>query len=106
MAGGAEGFGSVCYCYWLVVDGADFWNRWDKSTFDVAKKEREIIEAEYRPGFREQPTRERTSIAEQARSLLKGDSAWRSTPKGDQWENVGEEVEVETNVDVMKATKA
>lgn len=79
--------------------------RWDHSTYTAAQKEREVLEAEFRPGFREQPARDRASIAEQAKRLLKGDDQWRSTPKGDQWEDVGEEVEVETNVDIGKALK-
>ena len=71
----------------------------------AAQKEREILEAEFRPGFREQPARDRESIAEQAKKLLKGEDQWRSTPKGDQWEDVGEEVEVEKDVDISKAIK-
>lgn len=58
-----------------------------------------------RPQFREQPARDRESIAEQARALLDGKTSWRSTPQGSQWENVGEEVEVETDVDISKANK-
>ena len=63
------------------------------------------MEAQFRPGYREMPARDRASIAEQAKRLLKGEDQWRSTPKGDQWEDIGEEVEVETHVDVAKATK-
>lgn len=58
-----------------------------------------------RPQFRETPARDRASIAEQAKALLKGDATWRSTPQGEQWENVGEEQEVETDVDISRVTK-
>jgi len=58
-----------------------------------------------RPDFRETPARDRESIAEQAKALLDGKTSWRSTPQGDQWQNVGEEVEVETDVDIQKANR-
>jgi large subunit ribosomal protein L23 len=80
-------------------------NRWDKKTYDAAQKDREIQEEQFRPGFREKPTRERASIAEQAKGLLKGDEKWRNTPVADEWEDVGDAVEVETDVDVGKATR-
>jgi len=70
--------------------------------FDAAQKERSEQEEMYLPDFREKPSRERASIAEQAKALLEGKHKWRQTPKDDEWENVGEEVEVETNVQLPK----
>jgi large subunit ribosomal protein L23 len=84
---------------------ADMPNSWDKKTYDAAQKDREVQEEPYRPGFREKPTRDRTSIAEQAKSLLKGETQWRSTPVADEWEDVGEAQEVETDVDISKDTR-
>jgi large subunit ribosomal protein L23 len=53
-----------------------------------------------RPGAREQPTAERSLIAEQAQALLSGKEAWKQTPAKDEWVDVGEPEEVETDVDV------
>ena len=80
-------------------------HRWDKTTFEAAQKDKEIQEAQFKPGFREKPTRERGSIAEQAKAILKGDAQWKSTPVADEWEDVGEAQEVETDVDISKATR-
>lgn len=46
--------------------------RWDKKTYDAAKKDRDANEASFRPDAREKPSGERKSIAEQARALLAG----------------------------------
>ena len=80
-------------------------DRWDKTTFDAAQKDKEAQEEPYRPGWREKPTRERGSIAEQAKALLQGKEEWRNTPTRDEWEDVGEAVEVEKDVDINKATR-
>lgn len=80
-------------------------NRWDKKTFDAAQEERKYQEAPMRPNFREKPARDRESIAEQAKALLDGQTKWRSTPQGNQWQNVGGELEVETDVDISQANK-
>jgi large subunit ribosomal protein L23 len=79
--------------------------RWDKDTFDAAQKDRSEQEEMYRPDFREKPTRERASIAEQAKALLEGKDKWRQTPQDDEWEDVGEEVEVETDVQLPKVER-
>jgi large subunit ribosomal protein L23 len=76
--------------------------RWDKSTFDAAQKDREMQEETFRPDFREKPSRERASIAEQAKALLSGEERWRPTPRNDEWDIEGEEEEVETDVQVPK----
>ena len=57
----------------------------------------------FRPDFREKPTGERASMAEQAKALLQGKESWRSTPKENEWDIDGEEVEVETDVELPKA---
>jgi len=75
-------------------------SKWDKTTFDAAQKERGDQEAAFRPDARQQPTRDRDPIAEQAKALLKGEEKWRQTTT--QWEDVGEEVEVETDVNLPK----
>jgi large subunit ribosomal protein L23 len=57
----------------------------------------------FRPDFREKPSRERDSIAEQAKALLQGKQSWKSTPKDSEWDVDGEEVEVETEVELPKS---
>jgi large subunit ribosomal protein L23 len=64
-----------------------------------------VHEEQFRPGYRERPARDRKSIAEQAKALLEGKETWRSTPQGLQWQDIGEAEEVETHVDVGKATR-
>jgi large subunit ribosomal protein L23 len=75
--------------------------RWDKKTHDAAQKERQEEQDGYRPDARTKPPeKERASISEQAKALLAGEEKWK--PTGGLWENVGEEVEVETEVEVPK----
>ena len=50
------------------------------------------------PDARKQPNKERDSMREQARALLKGEEEWAKN----EWENDGEEIEVERDVDVNK----
>lgn len=73
---------------------------WDKDTYDAANKEREEAESVFAWDARQKPTKERDSIAEQAKALLSGQEAWRQTPPRDEWEDVGEAVEVEQDVEV------
>jgi large subunit ribosomal protein L23 len=75
---------------------------WDKKTRDAAQKDNEKYEEENRPDFREKPSRERASIAEQAKALLEGREGWKPPPKANEWEEDGEEVEVETDVTLPK----
>ena len=51
-----------------------------------------------RPEAKTKPTKERASIAEQARALLEGKEKWKPTREQDVWEDVGEAVEVEKDV--------
>lgn len=71
-------------------------NRWDKTTFDAAQKERTEQEEGSRPDARQKPSKDREPIAEQAKAILRGDVKWK--PQNDEWVDDGEEVEVETDV--------
>jgi len=77
--------------------------RWDKTTYDAAQKDRKEQEDAFRPDAGRKPTKERTSMAEQAQALLKGKEKWRPTPT--EWEDVGEAVEVEADVTLPKMEK-
>ncbi|CZS96272.1 related to ribosomal protein [Rhynchosporium agropyri] len=69
---------------------------WDKSAYDAAKEGQQAESETIQPDFREQPTRERGSIAEQARKLIKGKATWIPNNAGAiKWEDDGEAVEVE-----------
>jgi len=75
--------------------------KWDKKNYDAVKAYREDQESPFRPNARQiAPTKERDSIASQAKAMLKGKEEWK--PTGSIWENVGEEVEVETDVQLPK----
>lgn len=52
------------------------------------------------PDAKQKPSKERLSIAEQARAILQGKKVWK--PTLDTWVNVGEEVEVEKDVKVPR----
>ncbi|KAL2070219.1 hypothetical protein VTL71DRAFT_13245 [Oculimacula yallundae] len=70
--------------------------KWDKKTYDEAQKGQQSDAETVQPDFREKPTRERKSIAEQAKQLIKGKASWRpNNPEEAEWEDVGEAVEVE-----------
>ncbi|KUJ06766.1 uncharacterized protein LY89DRAFT_790162 [Mollisia scopiformis] len=73
---------------------------WDKSTFDAAAEGRKEEESVYRWDARMQANKERGSIAEQAKALQSGEDSWKQTPVRDEWEDVGEAVEVEQDVQV------
>jgi large subunit ribosomal protein L23 len=77
--------------------------RWDKSTYDAAHQDRKDSEARFAHDAREKPIKERGSIAEQAKALLQGEERWSNkTEEEDEWEDVGEPVEVEQDVQVPK----
>ncbi|KAH8651586.1 hypothetical protein BGZ60DRAFT_388120 [Tricladium varicosporioides] len=71
---------------------------WDKETFDAAQEDRTQMESKFRPDWHTKPSAERGTIAEQAKAFLKGEATWEPSLKN--WEDVGEPVEVETNVKV------
>ncbi|KAH6696725.1 hypothetical protein DL95DRAFT_392594 [Leptodontidium sp. 2 PMI_412] len=76
---------------------------WDKTAYDAAKKGREADSATVQPDFREKPSRERGSLAEQAKALLKKETTWKSggmnlkpnRPNEEEWEDIGEPREIE-----------
>lgn len=72
--------------------------RWDKTMYEAGQKERTEYEEQYQPGSRERPSRERGAMKEQAKALLSGKERWKPTAKLDDWEDVGEAREVETDV--------
>ena len=51
-----------------------------------------------RPDAKEKQTKERASIAEQARALLEGKEKWKPAQEQEVWEDVGEAVEVEKDL--------
>jgi hypothetical protein len=58
------------------------------------------VQASYSPEASKEPSPERKPIAEQAKALLKGEEAWKSTST--MWEDVGDAREVETDVTLPK----
>jgi large subunit ribosomal protein L23 len=80
-------------------------DRWDKETFDAAKKDNEQFQAALRPDSKMMPSKERVSIAMQARALLERKETWKGktgTPLESVWDDVGEAVEVEQDVQLPK----
>ena len=75
---------------------------WDKDMFDRAKRAQEKERDSYRPDAVEKPTGERDSMREQATRLLSGQDTWEPlAPEARvEWEDVGEPVEVETDLKV------
>lgn len=78
--------------------------RWDKSSFDAVNEFRQHQSETVQPSYRTKPSRERESIAEQAKALLKGEASWKpnDTDSEMQWEDDGEAVEVEREVEVPR----
>ncbi|KAI9794457.1 MAG: hypothetical protein M1816_005527 [Peltula sp. TS41687] len=68
---------------------------WDKKSFDAVHEAQEEERDYLRPDGKFLPDRERESIAEQARRLLRGQERWKPV-----WEDVGVPVEVERNVSI------
>jgi len=56
----------------------------------------------FSPDFKQKPSRERESIAEQAQALLQGKQSWRTPSESNEWIEDGEEIEVETDVELPK----
>lgn len=79
------------------------WCRWDKETFDAAKRDNERHQEALRPDAKTKPSQERVSIAEQARALLEGREKWKGGESKERvWEDVGDAVEVEKDVRLPK----
>lgn len=70
--------------------------------YDAGQKDRREHEEEYHPGFREKPSKERGAMKEQAKKLLAGEEEWKPTGALDDWVDVGEAREVETDVELPK----
>ncbi|KAI9679411.1 MAG: hypothetical protein M1817_005433 [Caeruleum heppii] len=86
-------------------EAPDDFSAWDKSTFDAIQDAQETERNSYKPDANQKPAADRDSIAEQARRLLRGEEKWRDRKDGRGveklvWEDVGEAVEVETDVDM------
>lgn len=56
------------------------------------------------PDAKTMPSKERKSIAQQAKDLLKGDEKWKGTPVL-VWEDVGAAEEIETDVVLPNARR-
>jgi large subunit ribosomal protein L23 len=56
----------------------------------------------FSPDFKQKPSRERESIAEQAQALLQGKQSWRTSSESNAWNEDGEEIEVETDFELPK----
>jgi hypothetical protein len=77
--------------------------------YKAANKDRSETEKSFQPGHREEvPRKERAALKEQAKALLSGEVEWKPTPRLEQWEDVGEAREVETdlNLDTMEENDA
>lgn len=68
-------------------------------------EERESNSKLTRPEARKEPTRERGSIADQAKALLRNKEKGRRNSAEDEWEDVGEAVEVEKDVKLPKTER-
>ncbi|CAD6446412.1 85fc0672-98e5-4fbe-9ee6-0dcaafcfb538 [Sclerotinia trifoliorum] len=73
---------------------------WDKEGLKKRQEQEQELQAEQYPDAKQKPSKERLSIAEQARKILQGKEKW--APTRDTWMNVGEEVEVEQDVKVPR----
>jgi large subunit ribosomal protein L23 len=57
---------------------------------------------QFNPDSKTKPTKERASIAEQAKALLSGKDQWKTGTDKSIWEDIGEAEEVETDVVLPK----
>jgi hypothetical protein len=75
--------------------------RWDNRMYQAANKDKSEQEANYQPGHRERPnTKDRQAMKVQAKIFLAGKETWAPTPKLEEWVDVGEPTEVETDIDL------
>jgi large subunit ribosomal protein L23 len=72
---------------------------WDKSVFEGTRKEREVYSKLHYPDKSKYKPRDEGSIASQAKELLKDPVQW-TTGNANKWDNAGEEIEVETDIQV------
>ena len=76
---------------------------WDKSVYEGTEKERDEHQKYMAPDSSKLSPADRNSIAKQAKSLLQSTAAWKTGNTNPKWEDVGEEVEVETDVELPKS---
>ena len=69
--------------------------------YKAANKDRSEQEEVYQPGHRERPnTKDRQEMKEQAVKLIAGTETWKPTPRLEEWVDVGEPEEVESELDI------
>lgn len=76
---------------------------WDQKTFQAAQADRTQEESAMRPDARREPAKDIDLIGAQAKALLSGKEKWKPTPE--EWEDVGDAMEVETDVTVPQNEK-
>lgn len=81
--------------------------RWDKDTHDSANKDQEAFTEKLRPDYKQKPSEEREPLELQAKEYLEGQRKWQTMKEDevaeDEWEDIGEAEEVETDVVVPKS---
>ncbi|KAG9230135.1 hypothetical protein BJ875DRAFT_385810 [Amylocarpus encephaloides] len=73
---------------------------WEKETKDALDEDQKKKQDQAAPDYREKPSHERKSIAEQAKDILAGKDVWSTEATKPTWEDDGEEVEVEKDVKI------
>jgi large subunit ribosomal protein L23 len=79
--------------------------KWDKSVYEATKKEREAFEKTFQPDASTHVPTDRSSIAQQAKELLKSENSWKTGNSNAKWIEGAEEVEVETDVQIPKVER-
>ncbi|PQE06718.1 hypothetical protein CJF30_00008599 [Rutstroemia sp. NJR-2017a BBW] len=73
-------------------------SEWDQEQWKKRQEMETRMRESFQPDARQKPTNERLSIAQQAKALLQGEDEWK--PSEDVWEDIGEPVEVERDVEI------
>ncbi|KAM3067257.1 mitochondrial 54S ribosomal protein YmL41 [Clarireedia jacksonii] len=71
---------------------------WDQDQWKKRSDTEKAIRESFQLDARQKPTNERLTIAEQAKALLRGEEKWK--PAENIWEDIGEAVEVERDVEI------
>ncbi|PQE05254.1 mitochondrial ribosomal subunit L23 protein [Rutstroemia sp. NJR-2017a BVV2] len=71
---------------------------WDQEQWKKRQEMEKGTRESYQPDARQRPNNERLSIAQQAKALLQGEDEWE--PSENVWEDIGEAVEVERDVEI------
>jgi large subunit ribosomal protein L23 len=78
--------------------------RWDKRTWDAGQKDQEEREEQFQADARQQPSKERGIMRQQAKEFLSGKAKWeRKVEAQEGWEDFGEAREVETDIELPEA---